>query len=328
MGARYRDLGTKIGEIGCGAVEERYTASMADVAIVGAGPSGLAAALALVRARKRVLLFDCWPPRNAAASEVRGYVTQDGTPPAELRKIAQEQLGKYDSFEMRDETRVTNIRRDGERFVVEDSQGELCQARRVLLCVGIVDRLPDLPGYRELWGTSLFQCPYCHGWESRDRAWGYLANDRDAVAWARLLRAWTKDLIVFTQGQFTVDDELRRSLERCKIQLEERRVTALRSEGGRLAGVQVDGGVVARDVLFVRPPQRQTELVERLGLACTTPDRVTVDDQYQTSIRGIYAAGDLVAHEHGATTAAASGVSAAHALDEQLTIELAECGAL
>lgn len=301
---------------------------MADVAIVGGGPSGLAAALALVRARKRVLLFDCWPPRNAAASEVRGYVTQDGTPPAELRQIAQDQLGKYDSFEMRDDTRVTAIRREDGRFVVEDSHGELCRARRVLLCVGIVDRLPDLPGYRELWGASLFQCPYCHGWEARDRAWGYLANDRECLAWSRLLRAWTKDLVVFTGGQFPVDDDQRAALARCGVRLDERRVTALRAADGRLAAVEVEGGEVAREVLFVRPPQRQTELVTRLGLALAAPDRVQVDDQYQTSIGGIYAAGDLVSHEHGASTAAASGASAAHALDEPLTIELAECGAL
>lgn len=301
---------------------------MADVAIVGAGPSGLAAALALVRSRKRVVVFDAWPPRNAAAQEVRGYVTQDGTPPMEMRRVAQEQLAAYDTYEFRDETRVTAVKRVGDRFALHDSQGELCQARRVLLCVGIVDRLPDLPGYRELWGTSLFQCPYCHGWENRDRPWGYLANDLMCIEWSLRLRAWTRDLIVFTGGRVAIDTALRGELERHGVRLDERRVVGLRAAGGALAAVEVEGGEVAREVLFVRPPQRQTELVEQLGLALASPDRVEVDDSFQTSVQGIYAAGDLVAHEHGALTAAASGAGAAHALDTDLTIELVRAGAL
>lgn len=302
---------------------------MADVAIVGGGPAGLAAALALSRARKRVTLFDCWPPRNASATEVRGYVTQDGTPPVEMRRIAQEQLAAYDAFELREDTRVTNVRRRGARFVLEDSRGAHCEARRVMLCVGLVDRLPDLPGYRELWGTSLFQCPYCHGWEVRDRAWGYLANDAYCLAWAMRLRAWTKDLVVFTSGQFPVDSKQRRDLEKVGIRIEERRVVGLVAERGQLAALALEGNdALAREVLFVRPPQRQTELVYKLGVELASPDRVKIDDRYRTSIAGIHAAGDLVAHEHGALTAAASGAAAAHALDDELTIELVEAGVL
>src|SRR5687767_13743320 len=130
--------------------------TMADVAIVGGGPAGLAGALALVRSRKRVVLFDCWPPRNAAASEVRGFVTQDGTPPAQLRRLAHEQLSEYSTFELRDDVRVTRIAREGDRFRIEAGEHTIV-TRRVLLACGIVDVLPELPGYRALWGTSVFQ---------------------------------------------------------------------------------------------------------------------------------------------------------------------------
>jgi thioredoxin reductase len=292
-----------------------------DVAVIGGGPAGLAGALALSRARKRVVLFDCWPPRNAAATEVRGFVTQDGTPPAELRRIAHAQLAHYDRFELQNETRVDEIRRDGRRFTVEAGARSV-DARRVLLCVGLVDVLPVIPGYAELWGTSLFQCPYCHGWEVRDRALGYLAPDSGCADWAILLRAWTKDLVVFTGGKFTVSDELRAELDQAHVRLEERPVVALRPEAGKLAAVRLaDGTEIPRDVLFVRPPQVQTPLVRRLGLRLDDRDLVHTE-RYQTSIPGIYAAGDLMVHEHGAMTAAAMGAGAAHALDEPLTREL------
>ncbi|HEY5938934.1 MAG TPA: NAD(P)/FAD-dependent oxidoreductase [Kofleriaceae bacterium] len=293
-----------------------------DVAVIGGGPAGLAGALALCRARKSVVLFDCWPPRNAAASEVRGFVTQDGTPPAEMRRLAHEDLAAYDAFELRDEVRVENITRDGARFVVEAGEHSI-QARRVLLCVGIVDVLPDLPGYRKLWGTSLFQCPYCHAWEVRDRTFGYLAPDEHCADWSLILRSWTSDLIVFTGGRFAVSPELRAEFAQARIQIDEREIVGLRCAGDELAAVQlVDGTEVPRQVLFVRPPQRQTPLVAGLGLALAARDLVKLDDRHQTSIAGIYAAGDLATHEHGALAAAASGASAAHALDEDLTREL------
>src|SRR5512140_1074406 len=209
-----------------------------DVAVIGAGPAGLASSLALCRARKRVVLFDAWPPRNAAATEVRGYVTQDGTAPAEIRRIALDQLAAYEGFQLREEARVVAIRRDGARFAVEAGPHSVL-ARRVLLAVGLIDDLPDLPGYRELWGTSLFQCPYCHAWEVRDGTFGYLAPDNGCADWATLLRAWTKDLVIFTSAAFAIEPELRDGLARAKIRVEERQVGALRTDRGREAAVRV-----------------------------------------------------------------------------------------
>lgn len=296
---------------------------MYDVAVIGAGPAGLAGALALVRSRKRVALFDCWPPRNAAASEVRGFVTQDGTPPGEMREIAREELAAYPTFELHDDERVTSITGERGRFIVTAGTTKL-ESRRVLLCVGLVDRLPDLPGYRALWGNSLFQCPHCHGWEVRDRAFGYLAPDEHCADWSLLLRAWTPDLIVFTNGRF----EPPALLQEARIAVETREVIGLRAEDGKLAAVQLAGGAeVARDVLFVRPPQFQTPLVTELGVKLAERDLVATDN-YQTSIAGIYAAGDLMTHSHGAMVAAAHGASAAHALDEELTRELVLSGGL
>ncbi len=300
-------------------------ANEVDVAIVGAGPSGLSAALALVRSRKRVALYDTWPPRNAAATEVRGFVTQDGTPPAEMRAHARAQLAAYPTLATYDDDRVTSIEGTRGAFTVI-SEHRSSTARRVMLCLGLVDVLPDLPGYRALWGRAVFQCPNCHAWEVRDRRFGYLAPSESCAEWALLLRGWTTDLVVFTNGEFSASAQLAGVLDAARVRIETRRVVGLRADGDNLAAVQLEAGAeVLRDVLFVRPPQVRTPLVQALvarGLRLDAPDLVHTNDRCETSVPGIYAAGDLATHTHGALAAAAAGSAAAHWLDEELTREL------
>lgn len=298
-----------------------------DVVIVGGGPAGLSAALMLGRARKNVLVCEAGPPRNAAAEHIHGFVTRDGTPPSEFRRIGREQLRPYSSVEVRD-GRVEAIERQDGLFAVRMASGSVL-TRRVLLCTGLVDELPPIPGYRDLWGKSLFQCPYCHGWEVRDRAFGYMAPEAQRLEWALLLKGWTKDLIVFTNAAFAVPAEVREKLERGGVHIEERRIIGLRSDGEGLAAVQFEGGSeVPRDVLFVHPRQRQTALVTSLGLALDEQGFVRIDAQHQTSVPGIHAAGDLTTFLQGAIMAASAGAIAAAMLNHALTVELATAGEL
>ncbi|HVG58127.1 MAG TPA: NAD(P)/FAD-dependent oxidoreductase [Hyalangium sp.] len=294
-----------------------------DVVVVGGGPAGLNAALNLGRGRKKVLLCDAGPPRNAAAVEVHGFVTRDGIPPQEFRRIASEQLRPYD-IKVRD-VRVMNIEREGSGFCVTLEGGRVVVARRVLLATGMVDVMPDLPGYRELWGKALFQCPYCHGWEVKDRAWGVLATSEALVDFGMFLTGWSRDMVVFTQGAVTVSAEKRLQLERAGVRLEERRIRRLVSGSGEhpLEAVELeDGARLRRDVLFARPPQRQVPVVERLGLAVDEQGYLRVSPQGETSIPGIYAAGDLTTPIQAAVMAAAAGAMAGGALNHGLTLEL------
>jgi thioredoxin reductase len=298
-----------------------------DVVIAGGGPAGLAAALTLGRARKRVLLCDAGPPRNAAAVHVHNFVTRDGITPAEFRRIGREQLERYPNVEVRD-VRVEDAGGERGDFEVRLTEGR-AGARRVLLCTGMIDEPPAIDGFRALWGKSIFICPYCHAWEIQDQRFGYLAANAEALAFPLLLRGWTSDVVAFTNASFAVPPESRERLAAAGIRLEERPIARLLANGDRLERVElVDAGAVPLDVLFAHPPQRQADLVQRLGLALDAKGYVQVDEQRETSRPGVYAGGDLVTPVQAAVLSAASGMQAAAALNHALTAELATGGAL
>lgn len=304
-----------------------------DVVIIGGGPAGLSAALMLGRGRKRVLLCDAGPPRNAAAERVHNFMSRDGTPPAELRRIAREQLAPYESVAVRD-ARVGRVDGERGRFHVE-VDGDVVASRRVLVCTGMIDEPPELPGYRELWGKAVFQCPYCHGWEVRDRAFGLIASEPHLLEWSMFLRGWSRDVVVFTDGKLEVPAELRARLAGAGVRVEERGLRRLvprtdhDARHSHLEAVELaDGTRIARDVIFAHPRQRQTAVVTAMELDLDDQGFVRVNERRETSRPGIYAAGDLTTRMQGAILAAAAGVAAAAMLNAELTIELAAQGAL
>lgn len=308
-----------------------------DVVIVGGGPAGLSAALALGRARKRVLLCDAGPRRNAAAVHIHNFVTRDGTPPEEFRQIGRAQLATYPNVEVRD-VHIASISGSRGAFHVELST-ETLEARRILLCTGMIDEPPPIEGLAELWGRSIFQCPYCHGWEVQDRRWGYLARAADAKMmqlFALMLRGWTRDLVVFKESAFEIPQETIEKLQAAGIRLETSPVTRLIAAPApaqvqdRLEGLTLlNGTTVPCEVLFMHPPQRQVALVRALNVALDEDGYVQIDPmKRETSIPGIYAAGDLTTRMQGAIIAAASAVQAAAMLNFELTMELALSGSL
>lgn len=303
-----------------------------DVVIVGGGPGGLAAALALGRARKRVLLCDFGPRRNATAAHIHNFVTRDGTPPQEFRRIGREQLAAYPNVEVQ-EVRVEFVAGTRGAFLVRLGSG-VVQARRVLLCTGMIDEAlaigGAIEGFDDLWGHAIFQCPYCHGWEVQDRRWGVLVDAASAgmfLPFALMLRGWTRDLVALAAEAFDVSAETSARLEQAGIRLETAPVRRLIARGRELQAVELSTGArVPCDVLFAHPPQRQVDLVHSLGVALDEHGYVRVDATTgETSIAGIYAAGDLTTRAQSAIFAAAAGVRAATMINVELTTELV-CG--
>jgi thioredoxin reductase len=258
-------------------------------------------------------------------------VTRDGTPPDEFRQIGRQQLAAYPTVAIRD-ARVESISGSCGAFQV-GLPSETVEARRVLLCTGMVDQMLPIDGFRALWGRAIFQCPYCHGWEIRDRRWGYLARAADSqilLPFAFQARGWTRDVVVFTNGTFDVSQETWDKLHAAGIQIETASVARLVTREHGLEAVELSNGtIVPCEVLFAHPPQRQVELVRALGVALDEDGYVRVDAmKRETSVPGIYAAGDLTTRMQGAIWAAAAGAQAAAAINVELTTELALSGAL
>jgi thioredoxin reductase len=295
-----------------------------DVLIAGGGPSGLQAALTLGRARKRVLVADGGPRRNGPADHMNNFVSRDGIAPADFRREARAELAKYPNVSFRDERIATLAGSRG------DFRAGAVRARRVLLATGLIDHLPELEGLAPLWGHSVFQCPYCHGWEARERRWGYYAPDATNAhvgAFVMQLRGWSAEVTLFTDK---LGDEMRSKLLAAKIQIESAAVTRLFGTGHQLAAVELAGGPrVACEALLMHPSQKQVELVRVLGVSLDDEGFVKTDPMTrETSIPGIYAAGDLTTRGQAAVLAAAAGMQAAAAINAELTAELVTSGTL
>ena len=311
-----------------GPAARRYSSGMDDklfdVLIAGGGPAGLQAALTLGRARKRVLVADGGPRRNAPAGHMHNFVSRDGIAPADFRRDARAQIANYPNVSFRDEQIDTITGQRG------DFRAGAMRARRVLLATGLIDQPPEFDGLAPLWGHSVFQCPYCHGWEARARRWGYYAPDATtphAGPFVMQLRGWSAEVTLFTDK---LGDEMRSQLLAANIQIESAAVTRLVGTGHQLEAVELAGGRrVLCDALLMHPPQNQVELVRALGVALDDEGFVKTDPMTrETSIPGIYAAGDLTTRGQAAILAAAAGMQAAAAINAEVTADLVASGML
>ena len=295
---------------------------MHDVIIIGGGPAGLSAALALGRARRKVCVFDSGPRRNAEAVHVHNFVTRDGVTPDEFRRTAHDQLATYPNVELRSEP-IAEITGARGSFRAND-----ITAKRVLLATGLIDDMLPIPGFRELWGRSIFQCPYCHGWEIQDRRWGFLPlphTTAHAILFALQIRAWTDRVVVFGQH---LDAATRATIEGAGIPVHASPIAKL--AGDRARGLEeaelADGTRVPVDALFTQPTQQQVPVVRQLvatrGLVLDDVGFVNVEPmKRETSIPGVFAGGDLATRMQAAILAAAQGMQAAAAINVDLALD-------
>ena len=291
----------------------------------------MSAALVLGRSRRRTLVLDASEPRNAPASGVHGFFSRDGIPPEELLRIGREQLEPYPSVEVR-YARVTGARgRDGDFEVILDD-GSLVRTRKLLLATGVVDELPEKPGFKEFWGRGVYHCPYCHGWEVRDRPLAVLNSGEGAAERAAFIRNWSRDLVLLTDGPANLNAEGRRTLRALDIPVREERISYLEGDPGGLAGGLrrihfEDGSSLEREGLFYVPPQRQgSELAKMLGCEIGPMGQaragVKADPTTrETTVAGVHVAGDAGNPVQSALLAAASGANAALFVNHSLVAD-------
>jgi thioredoxin reductase len=286
-----------------------------DVVVIGGGAAGLSAALVLGRARRRAAVVDTGAPRNAPAAHMQGFLSRDGMPPLELLAIGRSEIASY-GVELIDD-RVFGIEPG---FVVGLAGGRVLHARRILIATGVSDELPDIPGVRELWGRDLLHCPYCHGWEVRDQPIGVLGTRPDAVQHALLVRQWSDDVAFFVHTLDLTSDDLVR-LEARGVQIVNGLVARLVVKGARLMGVElVDGRVIPRTAVFIRPVNVPPAdgLLAALSCDVDAAGFPLVDGTGQTSVAGVWAAGNVVDPRLQVISSAGAGSAAAIAINADL----------
>jgi len=286
-----------------------------DVAIVGGGPAGLAAGLVLGRMRRSVLLIDADDPANGISEGVQGLFGHDGTPPRELRRIAQEQLRRYESLSVQ-MVAVEQARATATGFSVL-AGGTRSDAGVLLLCTGMGCDLPPLEGIAEVWGHGAYHCPYCHGWEVRDRPLAVYGPA--AAGLALLLTSLSSDIVLLTDGGAELGaDELER-LQRAGVVVRADPVARLEAEGGQLARIVfANGSTEERAALFLVPSFTPSPLASQLGCEPDESGAIVIDEDGRTSIPGVFAAGDATTDKKAAVLAAAAGSRAAYAINADL----------
>ena len=293
-----------------------------DVVVVGGGPAGLSAALVLGRCRRRVLVCDMGRPRNTRARALHGFLTRDGLPPARLLDIARAQLRRYPNVELR-AVEVKGVCTAPGGFETTLAGGAHLRSRFVLLATGVVDQLPPVPGLQEFYGRGVYHCPYCDGWEMRDRPLAVYGRGKNGAGLAQELLDWSGDVVLCSDGPARLNAAQRERLAALGIAVHEQRITELRGRWGRLTRIVLaDGSRLARDGLFLSTGQHQrSPLPRQLGCVLTPKGALKTGRLEMTSVPGLYAAGDCSRDVQLVVIAAAEGARAAFAMNTELIKE-------
>lgn len=292
-----------------------------DVIIVGGGPAGLSAALVLARCRRRILVCDEGRPRNAASEGLHGFLTRDGTPPLEFLRLGREELRRYDVDFRRE--RVVDAAPERGGFWVRLDGGTEFRSRKLLLTTGVVDVLPEVEGIRGLYGRSVHHCPYCDGWEVRDRPLAAYGSGKSGAGSACTLRLWSDDVVLCLDGGEMPGPEERALLERLGVPIRPEPIARLEGRDGRLERIIfIEGPPLERYALFFSTEQYQrSPLADKLGCRFNEKGTVVTDRHEESNIPGLYLAGDASEDVQYVIVAAAEGAKAAVAINKQLQAE-------
>ncbi|HYC40152.1 MAG TPA: NAD(P)/FAD-dependent oxidoreductase [Chitinophagaceae bacterium] len=293
-----------------------------EVIIIGGGPAGLNAAVVLGRCRRKVLLIDAGRQRNLASHGIHNYLTRDHILPKEFLAIVAQELKKYKVPVKKTEILAAQRTSDG-RFLLQDREGLSYSCAKLVIATGLKDRLPGIPGLREFFGRSVFHCPYCDGWEVKDKRVAVIAEAKKGIELATSLTTWSTQVSLFTHGNDFVGRKDNRLLARYNIPVFTTRIRRLVGTDGMLNQIVLESGqTVACEAAFLSMEyEQQSSLAQELGCRVSSHGVVLTTKSGRTKVPGLYVVGDASWDIHLVVIAAAEGAKAGVYINKQLQKE-------
>ena len=296
--------------------------SQYDVIIIGGSYAGLSAGMTLGRALRKVLIIDGGKPCNRYARAAHNFIGHESEAPGKILAEAKKQTLRYETIRFH-EGLATEGRQDQNVFAIGTQAGEHFTSRKLLFASGVRDLFPEIEGFAECWGVSVLHCPYCHGYEVKDQVTGIIAHGESGFEMCRLISHWTKRLTLFANGKSSLTKEEQQQLDSRGIEVNEKEIVAFEHENGDIRHIVFsDGSATPLSTVYARIGVDQHCAIPRqLGCALTEHDFIQVDESQQTSVKGVFAAGDCTTMMRAIAVAIADGVKAGMAINKELLDE-------
>ncbi|HMU45951.1 MAG TPA: NAD(P)/FAD-dependent oxidoreductase [Chitinophagaceae bacterium] len=293
-----------------------------DVIIIGGSYSGLAAGMALGRALRKVLIIDSGKPCNRQTPHSHNFLTQDGKKPEEIALLAKEQVRSYKTVEFLNGLAVSGTKTDI-GFEIKTASDDVYKTRKLIFATGILDVLTNIDGLKESWGISVLHCPYCHGYEVRDKATGILGNGEYGFEFVKLISNWTNDLTLFTNGKSELSSEQTEKIARQNIKIEERGIERFEHINGNIKNIVFkDGSGKSIDAVYTRSPfEQHCPIPQQLGCEITDEGFIKTDPLQNTTVAGVFACGDNASRMRTVANAVSMGTTAGMMVNKELVEE-------
>ena len=302
--------------------------STKDVVIIGGGPAGMSAALVLGRSRINTIILNTEKARNLVTTHSHGFLTQDGKHPSEIFSIAKKQLEKYPSVTYKKE-KALSVEKTTDGFLIKTNSGSY-RSRRVILATGHKDniRLLEIKGLSEVYGTSVYPCPFCDGFEMADKKLGVFGDAQFGPMFSKTIAHWSKDIIVFTNGDKVTDTGLIKNLKLNGIEIVDKKIKELVSTDGHLKQVVfTDHTAIEREGGFITDTKstESADFARKLNIPTEEGyfgiETYKVDENKETDVKGFYIIGDARTGWSGVASSVAEGSEVAAAITHQIIEE-------
>ncbi len=294
-----------------------------DCIIVGGGPAGLNAAVVLGRCGRKVLIFDTAQYRNRYSHGMHNYLTRDDILPGDFIDICHTEIKKY-GVPLINKKVVRARKNEEDVFVVKDEDGTIYHSKKLLIATGLIDTVPDIEGFQELYGKSVFHCPYCDGWEVRGKKIGVYARNKNGFELALTLKGWSEQVTLYVDGINKLKPFEKEQLEANNIPVVYERIARIEGNEGQLHSIVFKNGE-RQDcdaLFFVNGYQQHCDLVETFGCEISKKGVVVTNRFQQTNTPGLYVAGDADKDMHFVVVAAAEGAKAGVIINKELQHEI------